>query len=97
MLPFAELILLTGTSSMAIVYGVIFGIFLLGEKPNPLYDFATTFLILTGCILTVNYASVEQQTFTAEMVIERFSSPSTIIFFTVAATIFFTTFMVFKK
>lgn len=58
MLPFADLVLLTGTSSMAVVYGVVFGIFLLGEKLNPLHDTATVVLILTGCILTINYANV---------------------------------------
>ena len=97
MLPFADLVLLTGTSSMAIVYGLILGIVLLGEKPNPLYDSATAFLILLGCVLTINYANVQEQTLTAEMVKERFTSPGTIIFFTVAGMIFFTTYIVLKK
>ena len=59
MLPYADLVLLTGATSMSVVYGVFLAMVMLGEKPNPLYDSATVILVLTGCLLTVSFANNE--------------------------------------
>ena len=56
-LPYADLVLLTGTSSLAVVFGVLLAVFVLGEKFNPKYDIPTILLILSGCILTISIAN----------------------------------------
>ena len=55
--PYADLVLLTGTSSLAVVFGVLLAVFVLGEKFNPKYDIPTILLILSGCILTISIAN----------------------------------------
>lgn len=96
-LPFADLVLLTGTSSLAVVFGMILAIFMLGERMNPVYDIATAVLIITGCMLTIVFANRKQEVFTKASTIERLKAPGTIVFLATALTFYASTFFVFKK
>jgi hypothetical protein len=52
-LPFADLVLLTATSSLAIVFGVLLAIFMLEEVFVCRYDMTAIVFIMIGCILTI--------------------------------------------
>lgn len=95
-LPFADLVLLTATSSLAVVFGVILAILFLGEKLNARYDIPTVILILSGCILTIAFADRKEQMFTKEMVVERLTSPDVIIYIMIALTSYVVTYIAFK-
>jgi len=52
-LPYADLLLFTATSSISVVYGVFLAIVILGERFVWRYDLTAIALILIGCVLTV--------------------------------------------
>lgn len=65
-LPYADLILFTATSSLSVVYGVFLAVLILGEKLVWQYDAKAIALILGGCLLTVAQCNFSQETHNAD-------------------------------
>ena len=65
-LPFADLVLLTATSSLAIVFGVLLAIFMLEEVFVCRYDMTALILIMVGCILTIAQSNFQEHIYTAD-------------------------------
>ena len=87
-LPYADLILFTATSSLAILYGVFLAILILGEKFVWKYDMPAIALILAGCILTVVQCNFTQTMVNGEEVIKLLTRPVAICFLVVSCGIF---------
>ena len=97
MLPYADLVLFTATSSLSVVYGVFLAIVILGERLVPKYDLIAMFFILFGCVLTVMQCNFTQTTYSAKTVIELITGFQSIVFLTISFVIFALTFYAVQR
>jgi hypothetical protein len=96
-LPYANLVLLTSTSSLAVVFSVMLAIGVLGEKINPKYDIASVVLIVTGSVLTIGLANPSDKVFTKNTVKQRLSSTASIWFIGLAVVTYAATALVVRR
>ena len=87
-LPYADLILFTATSSLSIIYGVFLAIVILGEKFVYKYDMPAIALILAGCILTVMQCNFSQTMVDGEEVVKLLTRTVAIVFLVGSCGIF---------
>lgn len=67
-LPYADLVLFTISSSLAVVFGVFLAIVILNEKFVRRYDLTAMILILIGAGLIVLQSNFSEYSYTAEQV-----------------------------
>jgi hypothetical protein len=67
-LPYADLVLFTISSSLAVVFGVFLAIVMLNEKFVCRYDMTAMILILIGSGLIVLQSNFSEYSYTAEQV-----------------------------
>ena len=77
-LPYADLVLLSATSPVAILANIVMSSWLFGERFMWRYDLPGIFLIILGTLLTVYLANAKQGKYDGERLIELCVAPKAI-------------------
>ena len=96
-LPYADLVLFTISSSLAVVFGVFLAIVMLNEKFVCRYDLTAMILILIGSGLIVLQSNFSEYSYTAEQVKQLLIGYKALGFLLISFCIFSVTCFNFKK